>query len=151
MQYLNVIVDLAGSATTVMSSTFPSNGPLISQDITVTANQFYNVQLEVMLTDLDSSSEYADISINGINVGRCNPSSGQGSCNWYTCTLSPSQVSSTNTILTIQLQYSSAVNDFAVCTFEGHTGHAVARVTLTAGKKEHSFQIVVILDCYKSL
>ena len=116
-----------------MASTSPSNGPLITQGITVSANETYDVQVEVMLTDLDSSSEYADISINGNNVGRCNPSFGQSSCAWYNCTISPSQVTPTTTTLTIQLQYSSAVNAIGVCSSDGQTGHAVARVTLRTG------------------
>ena len=115
-----------------MSSTSPSNGPLIMQDITVTPNQLYNVHVEVMLTDLDHSSEYANISIAGNLVGMCNPNYGQGSCNWYSCEISPSQAFSSNTVLSVQLQYSQAVNDFATCTFGGQTGHAVARVTLTS-------------------
>ena len=122
-------------STTVMASTSPSNGPLIMQDIAVSPNQIYGVQVEVMLTDLNSASEYADISINGVNVGQCNPNYGQSSCAWYTCTISPSQASSTNTMLSIQLQYSSAVGNFAICTSNGQTGHAVARVTLTTGNK----------------
>ena len=135
---LHLIINVAGNfdtvhSTTVMASTSPSNGPLITQGITVSANEAYDVQVEVMLTDLNSASEYADISINGNNVGRCNPSSGQGSCDWYNCTISPSQVTPTTTTLTIQLQYSSAVNDFAVCSSDGQTGHAVARVTLRTG------------------
>ena len=115
-----------------MSSTSPSNGPLIEQSITVTPNIIYHVKIEVMLTDLDLNTEYADISINGNNVGRCNPNSGQGSCDWYTCILSHTEATSTNSHLTIQLEYNNVYYDDK-CTYDGHTAHAIARVTLTSG------------------
>ena len=116
-----------------MSSTSPSSGPLILQNVTTEASTWYDMHVEIMLTDLNSASEYTDISINGVNVGQCNPSSCQGCCTWYNCTISPSRFYSASTFLTVQLQYSYAVNDFAVCSYNGYTGHAVARVTLTAG------------------
>ena len=132
----NAIIDEA------MASTSPSNGPLISQNIAVASNQLYNVNLDVTLTDLDSSTEYLDIFINGTGMaqnitGTCNPNYGQASCDWYTCTISPTQAFSTNQMLAVQLQYSSAVGSFATCSYMGQTGHAVARVTLTpSGKLE---------------
>ena len=119
-----------------MTSNSPSVGPLIEQTITVTPNIIYNVKIEVMLTDLDSSSEYADISINGNNVGRCNPVGigyEAGSCRWYTCTISPTEATSTNSYLMIRLQYSPDVESVTPCTYDGQTWHAVARVTLTSG------------------
>ena len=113
-----------------MSSNSPSNGPLIEQTIAVNPNIIYHVGIEIMLTDLDASSEYADISINGNNVGRCNPNYGEGWCAWYTCTITPNVATSTNSEFTIRLQYSPAVN-YLVCSYDGQTGLAVARVTLT--------------------
>ena len=125
-----------------MASSSPQNGPLISQNIDVISNLLYNVNLEVMLTDLDSSTEYLTIDISGTGMapsitGTCNPNYGQASCDWYTCTISPTQAFSTNQILAVQLQYSSAVGSFATCSYMGQTGHAVARVTLApSGKLE---------------
>ena len=115
-----------------MSSNSPSNGPLIEQTITVTPNIIYHVKIEVMITDLDGNTEYADISINGNNVGRCNPFYGYGSCAWYTCAISPTKATSTNSDLMIRLQYSPAVGS-TTCSYDDQIGHAVARVTLTSG------------------
>ena len=116
-----------------MSSNTPSNGPLIEKTITVTPNISYHVKIEVMLNDLDASHEYADISINGNNVGRCNPYFLPNNCAWYTCTISPTEATSTTSDLTIRLQYSQYVYTSSKCTYNGQTGNAVARVTLTSG------------------
>ena len=106
--------------------------PLLEFTLTVTPNINYHVNIEVMLTDLDSSNEYVDISINGNDVGRCNPNYGHRICDWYTCTISPTEATSTNSHLTIQLEYYN-VHDRDKCTYDGHTAHAIARVTLTSG------------------
>ena len=132
---LNIIYLFLGNASsivTIMSGTSPNNGLLLTKDITVTPYQLYNVDVEVMLADIDHSTEYANISINGNFVGKCNPNHGQGSCNWHTCDINPRQAFSTNSVLPVKLQYSVGVNNFATCTFGGQTGHAVARVFLTS-------------------
>ena len=87
-----------------------------------------------MVTDLDASNEYIDVSINSNNVGGCNPRIADGSCEWWTCSISPSQTFSTTTSLSVQLQYSSGVEHYIRCTYNGKTSHAIARVTLTEGK-----------------
>ena len=111
-----------------------SGGTLLQQNIEVVANEIYNVQIDVMTTDLNSDSEYADVSIDGSNVGRCNPS-GRGrwdSCKWWRCPVKPSQMSSTTNSLSIQLQYSSGAAG-QQCTYNGQSAYQMARVTLTTG------------------
>ena len=94
-------------------------------------NKMYGVKVELMMTDLDTTSEYADITIDGVNYGTCNPSGSQMSCQWYTCTgLSQSQVTTASSSVSIQIQYSSGVNDLGDCTADGLSGHGVARITL---------------------
>ena len=115
-----------------MASTSPSSGPRIEQNLAVTAYQLYNIYVEIMLTDLDHSTEYTDIYLNTNHVGRCNPTLCQGCCDWYGCTISPSQVFSTNSVVNVTLQYSTQVNAFAQCSYDGQTGHAVALVTISS-------------------
>ena len=86
-----------------------------------------------MITDLDSSSEYVDIYLDGNKVGpSCNPSGvTEGSCAWYTCIGPNTQsIQATSTSLNVKLQYSSEVNAMAACTDSCRTGLAVARVKL---------------------
>ena len=90
-----------------------------------------------MVTDLDDNNEYIDVSINSNNVGRCNPTGvTEGSCEWWTCSISPSQTFSTTTSLSVRLKYSKYVGYYEnyKCTYNGKTSHAIARVTLTEGK-----------------
>ena len=119
---------------TVMTTQSSSSGPRLQKNIDVVANEIYNVQVEVMTTDLSSSSQFADVSIEGRNVGRCNPEPiyQWDSCIWWICPISPSQVSSSTTSLSIQLQYSSSVSGGS-CTYNGQSTMAIARVTLTTG------------------
>ena len=54
----------------------------------IVANQTYTVQVHVMETDMSSSSENAEIFLNGISYGTCdggNPSR-DGRCGWFNCT-----------------------------------------------------------------
>ena len=113
----------------VLATNSPTDGPLINGHVLVEANKMYSVKVELMLTDLDGSSEYADIIIDGIDFGRCNPSGTQMSCEWYTCT--EKQVSISNSIISVNIQYGSEVGDLGKCTSDGQTGHGVARITLT--------------------
>lgn len=113
----------------VFATNSPTNGPLISGYVSVEANEIYSVKVELMLTDLDGSSEYADVTIDGIDFGRCNPSGSQMSCEWYTCT--EKQVSTSSSIVSVKVQYGSEVGDLGKCSSDGQTGHGVARITLT--------------------
>ena len=113
----------------VMATNSPTDGPLINGYVLVEVNKIYSIKVELMLTDLDGSSEYADIIIDGIDFGRCNPSGTQMSCEWYTCT--EKQVSISNSIISVNIQYGSEVGDLGKCTSDGQTGHGVARITLT--------------------
>ena len=125
-----------------------SGGTLLQQNIEVVANETYNVQIDVMTTNsLPSDTEYADVSIDGSNVGRCNPN-GRGRwdlCIWWRCPVIPSQVSSTTTSLSIQLQYNSGASG-THCTYNGQSAYQMARVTLTTGTGKLVF--VFCCNCY---
>ena len=87
-----------------------------------------------MLTDMDAVNEYADVTINGVNVGTCGDVSlCAGCCDWYTCNISPSQFFSTSSTLSVSLQYSDQVMEsVATCSVDGRNWAAVARITLTS-------------------
>ena len=105
--------------------------------MTVSPNTYYNVHIEVMGNDLNSDYEYIDVYLDNASsrIHRCGDVSGndawcQGCCDWYSCYTTSSRLMTSSTFK-IELRYSSSVNDFAVCTYSGKTGHAVARVTLS--------------------
>ena len=116
----------------MIASTSPSNGPRISGTLSVVANKNYNIKVEVMATDLDSSSEYVDVELNGNYITKCADGSGitAGGCQWISC-YGPSSIQATSSSLSFVLQYSSGVNNFAICSDSGQTGHAVARISLS--------------------
>ena len=112
-----------------------SNGPLISDSIAVSANTLYNVQVEVMSTDLGDSGEYLDITIDGQSFGRCDPRATEWECKcgtkWYNCTLSKSQLTTSSSNIPIRIQYSSNVGSWCSCSYNGLTGSGIARITFT--------------------
>ena len=123
-----MLFDVSDPTVKVLVTNSPANGPLINGYIEAEQNQMYSVKVELMATDLGSSSEYADIIIGGISFGRCDPSL-EMTCDWYTCT--EQQFMTTGTSVSVQIQYSSEVNDLGDCTSDGLSGHGVARITLT--------------------
>ena len=105
-------------------------GPLISGSIPVIQDQLYTVKVELMLTDLDGDDEYADITLNGISFGQCNPSGGQQSCTWHICSaLTQSIIQTSTSSISVYIQYSDEVDDFP-CEVDGRNAPAIARVTL---------------------
>ena len=50
-------------------SSTPDSGPLVSDTIVATLDRAYDIRAELYLTDMDTSSEYVDITIDGQNVG----------------------------------------------------------------------------------
>ena len=120
-----------------MASSYPANGPQIDQTFTGLTLSSYNVRIDIMGTDMDSTSEYADIYLDSSYVRRCGDTTShngqnwcQQCCNWYNSCYSGSR-SITSSTLRVRLYYSSAVNAFGHCTYGGKTGHAVARVILS--------------------
>ena len=132
-------------ATFGSSNSFPVT---ISRTIVFQANTGYDVRVELMQTDLSSSSEYAVIYIDGRSNGntedQCNNDDQNcwkcdggnvcdGCCNWHTCS-DTITVTSTTTSASIKLVYTNHVSStYATCTdpITGESGGGVARITLT--------------------
>ena len=116
----------------VLVSSTPDPGPLISDTIAVTPDRAYDVKVELYLTDMDASSEYVDIVIDGQNVGTCTPSICQGCCTLHDCAISPSQITSSSSSMSISMQYSNQVEGtVATCPVDGQNWAAAALITLT--------------------
>ena len=127
--YFILFHPLDGLIKTFYSSS-PSRGPLITGSIPATSSLLYNVQVELMLTDLDRDNEYADITLNGISFGQCNPSSCQACCKWYNCSaLRTSPILGSPTGILVHIQYSNSASSYR-CTVNGHRDTAIARITL---------------------
>lgn len=134
-----MIGNVPGSAVTV-SKTFGSTAepPLIDGSLlNVVPNQLYSVKVELMQTDLSSSSEYAAISLNGVSYGNCDGGNYcDGCCGWFDCNsqLSNNQITSSSSSISVRLVYSNAVqSSHSACTdsMSGQSGGGVARVILT--------------------
>ena len=91
--------------------------------MTVHSDVLYTVKVEILQTTF-YSSEYARISINNRDFGKCYPTCG-GCCTWYTCTLSTRELISNSSTADINVQYfGTRINEF-VC-----NGREEVRVTL---------------------
>ena len=107
----------------------------------VVANQLYDIQVSLMLTDLDWSGEYADITFThsgstNVVIGRCDGGNTcHGCCDWYVCQGLTSQISSSTASIDVKFEYSSSVSSgsWAHCTDSSSdkSGAGVARVVLT--------------------
>ena len=84
-----------------------------------------------MRTDTGASSEYADVTIDGQSFGQCNPGYPESNCEWYTCSLSKSQLTTSSSNIPIRLQYSGSVSTGVRCSYNGLIGMGVARITFT--------------------
>ena len=116
----------------VLVSSTPDPGPLISDTIAVTPDRTYDIKVELYLTDMDVSSEYVDIEIDGQNVGRCIPSICAGCCTLHDCAISPSQITSSSSGMSVSMQYSIEVQgSVATCPVDGQNWAAAALITLT--------------------
>ena len=117
----------------VLVSSTPDPGPLISDTIAVTPDRTYDIKVELYLTDMDVSSEYVDIEIDGQNVGTCTPNLCQGCCTLHDCAISPSQITSSSSSMSVSLQFSIEVmGSIAKCPINGHNWVAAAQITLTS-------------------
>ena len=81
---------------------------------------------------MDVSSEYVDIEIDGQNVGRCIPSICAGCCTLHDCAISPSQITSSSSGMSVSMQYSIEVQgSVATCPVDGQNWAAAALITVT--------------------
>ena len=114
------------------TSTVPRQGPVISGEISTIPQARYTVKVEIKETDFgDGTSEYANVSVNAIDFGKCTPS-GHGTCKWYTCdTLIRIEVIALTDTALLTIRFGPGVDAFEKC------DHQVeARVTLKlTGKK----------------
>ena len=112
----------------------------IIADISLEPNTPYAFEVDIMRTDMDSSSEYAEIFIDGNSIGTCNPDGPENGCTYFPCTqINHNQnvprliVSSTTHKIQFRARYSSGVNVYKNCTSGGFTGPGIARVRLHKG------------------
>ena len=86
-----------------------------------------------MITDLDDSNEYLDITIDDKSLGRCIPRANKHhSCDWHVCSISRTQIttSSSNVPINIQFSYGVSSSHTVWCTSDDLTSHGVARITM---------------------
>ena len=67
MLYFSLV--LTETISKVLVSSTSDSGPLVSDTIAVTPDRPYDIRVEQYLIDMDASSEYVDITIDGQNVG----------------------------------------------------------------------------------
>ena len=115
-----------------------TRAPTIQENINVIPHQSYIVDVEIVITDTQQSLEYADITLDGKNFGRCNPSLPDHSCTWHNCSvmthgtnIKRQVITSTDGVIVFKAKYSSDVDQAQTCTVDGETGTAIVRVTLT--------------------
>ena len=91
-----------------------------------------------MDTDTGDSVEYADITLDGKNFGRCNPSSNDYTCTWHNCSemvhgtnVERQAITSLDGVILFKASYNRHVNQARTCTVDSFTGTAIVRVTLT--------------------
>ena len=101
-------------------------------------HQGYIVDVEIVITDTGESFEYADITLDGKNFGRCNPSLSDHSCTWHNCSVMSQGtnvkrqvITSTDGVIVFKAKYSSDVDQAQTCSVDGATGTAIVRETLT--------------------
>jgi len=113
------------------TSSYPSDGPIISGSMAVAPNTLYDVQVLIMNADMASSSEYADIYLDDKSFGTCYGDS-DGTCSWSYCIIWDDQIQSTSSSIKVELHYSQDVGSIFPCTDDetGQSGTAVAWVSL---------------------
>ena len=113
-----------------------SSAPVVTGTLSVSPGNQYSVKVEIYLTDLDSSSEYATITIGGKSMGDCNPnfSAAQSGCYWYDCSndLSGGNILASSGQIAVVATYTSAVG-CCTCAWEGVNTLGIIRITLTQG------------------
>ena len=111
--------------------------PVVEGFISVVPNQRYEVFIEIVLTDVDHSIEYADISVDDVNFGRCNPDQNIDCNAWYDCTRTSHgtnvprrEITSISGRVKIIAKYNTHVHRSG-CKWNGKDLSGIVRVTMT--------------------
>ena len=123
-----------------------TTAPIIQENIKIIPNQKYLVDVEIVITDTEHRDEYADITFDGKNFGKCNPSLADHTCTWHSCNLTThgtnverQPITSTDGVIAFKAKYSSDVDQSRKCTVDGATGTAIVRVTLIPEKRNGKY------------
>ena len=81
------------------------------------------MKVEIKEIDFGTPSEYVNITVNGINYGKCSPPGWQ--CTWYQCPLENNELITANGEVHVIIQFSDAVDAIRYC-----DNQAEARITL---------------------
>ena len=114
-----------------------SSNPVITDTLSVTPNQRYEMTIEVYGTDLDDSDEYIEITVDGNNIGRCTPNVANSQCSFYSC----KEIDNSNNIFRREIYSSDStisiranfigVGSGGGCFYDGVTTYGVMRFTLS--------------------
>ena len=113
------------------------SGPMVNGSLVASPNVSYLASVEVVRTDLDSTSEFVTITINGEDFGICNPT-GNNNCSWALCSDYTSNgrynraISSATGSFTITAQFSDEV-DSGGSTCDPWKTYGIVRFTLKRG------------------
>ena len=111
--------------------------PLVVGSLVASPNVLYLASVEVVRADMDASSEYVDITINGEDFGTCNPTD-SNDCSWALCSNYTSNgrynraISSATGNFAIRAQFSIQV-DHGGKTCDPWQTYGIVRFTLTPG------------------
>ena len=129
-----------------MQKVFYSNttvAPMIKENIYVIPHQSYLVDVEIVHSDTDNENEYADITFDGQDFGRCNPNGHEFKCTWHNCSeenhgsnVPRRSINSTFGIIKFEAAYSRNVDADPSCNANGVKWTAIVRVTLTPYKEK---------------
>ena len=112
-------------------------GPLVVGSLAASPNVLYLASVEVVRADLDASSEFVNVTINGENFGTCNPTD-SNDCSWALCSDYTSNgrynrtISSATGNFAIRAQFSLEVNSGGSTCSPWQT-YGIVRFTLTSG------------------
>ena len=111
--------------------------PLVVGTLAASPNVLYLASVEVVRADMDASSEFVNITINGENFGTCNPTD-SNDCSWALCSDHTSNgrynrtISSATGNFAIRAQFSIEVNSGGKQCSPWQT-YGIVRFTLTPG------------------
>ena len=111
--------------------------PLVVGTLAASPNVLYLASVEVVRADMDASSEFVNITINGENFGTCNPTD-SNDCSWALCSDYTSNgrynraISSATGSFAIRAQFSIEVNSGGKTCSPWQT-YGIVRFTLTPG------------------
>ena len=111
--------------------------PLVVGTLAASPNVLYLASVEVVRADMDASSEFVNITINGEDFGTCNPTD-SNDCSWALCSDYTSNgrynraISSATGSFAIRAQFSIEVNSGGKSCSPWQT-YGIVRFTLTPG------------------